>query len=619
MEIIVFILFALPIIVFFGSLLFKNHQEIQLARLASGMGVFQLLGYLILGVLLLLQRIPSKEVHLITAYDRNEFRFGLDFFIDKLSIIYGVFAFFILAIIAKVSKTYMHRESGYKRFYNHLLVFAIGLNLVCLSGNFETFFLGWEIVGIASFLLISFYRDRYLPVRNAMKVLSFYRMGDVALIAGVWFIHHLLHTNVLFSQLSSQHILQAFEGHSSYIWCISVLFLFAAAVKSAQFPFSAWLPRAMEGPTVSSAIFYGSLSVHLGVFLLIRTMPIWTTIDSFRYLLATIGLLSFLIGSLVGAVQSTAKTQIAYSSLAQIGVIFVELALGLPVLALVHFVLNAMLRVYQLLVSPSIMSYLIHQQFYHYDANKKYLLNKLPKGLRNTLYILAVKEFNLDAIWYHQIWKPLKKVGASFSFIGNKFILVLLALLGIGITITLYLDVYRFEMKYVSILFSLISLVLVFFAWTNRRSALMSWMGIAISQLFFMLSIVQNHTFDTVQILIYFSGEIGAFLLGWFALQKVQSKENSVNLNSFHGHVYEHPRYALAFLVSALTMIGFPISPSFLGYDLLFTEIEANQTLLLILSSVTFIVLELAVLRIYARVFLGQHVKTYHEIAFRSS
>lgn len=619
MEIIVYILFLLPIITFLGSLLFKNHQEHILSRLATGMSVVQLLGFLSLALLFITKGIATKGVHFLTAYDRNEFRFGVDFFIDKLSLTYGVVAFFILAIIAKVSKTYMHRESGYKRFYNHLLLFSIGLNLVCLSGNFETFFLGWEIVGIASFLLISFYRDRYLPVRNAMKVLSFYRMGDVALIAGVWFIHHMMHTNIMFADLNSDKFVLALGAHPNYVWSIGLLFLFAAAVKSAQFPFSSWLPRAMEGPTVSSAIFYGSLSVHLGVFLLIRTMPIWQAVDSFRYVLAALGLISFVVGSLAGSVQSTAKTQIAYSSLAQIGVMFVELALGLPVLALVHFALNAMLRVYQLLVSPSIMSYLIHQQFYNYDPNKKYFLSKLPKGLRNTIYILAVKEFNLDYFWYHGVWKPFKKVGAAFVFIGNKYLLACLSFLGLAITLSLYLGVDRFEMKYVSILFALISLILIFFAWTNRGSALISWTAIAISQLFFMLSVVQNHTFDTIQVLIYFSGEIGAFALGWFALHKVQSIENSVNLNSFHGHVYEHPRYALAFLVSALTMIGFPISPTFLGYDLLFSEIETNQTMLLIVSSITFIILELAVLRIYARVFLGQHVKTYHEIAFRSS
>jgi NADH:ubiquinone oxidoreductase subunit 5 (subunit L)/multisubunit Na+/H+ antiporter MnhA subunit len=619
MEILIYILFFLPILTFIGSLAFKNHQEKALSTISSGMAVLQMLGYIGLAALLFADKVGFKTAHLLTAYDRNEFRFGVDFYVDTLSIVYGLLAFFVLAIIAKVSKTYMHRESGYKRFYNHLLLFAIGLNLVCLSGNFETFFLGWEIVGIASFLLISFYRDRYLPVRNAMKVLSFYRMGDVALIAGVWFIHHMMHTNIMFSDFTADKFVLALSAHPNYVWSISLLFLFAAAVKSAQFPFSSWLPRAMEGPTVSSAIFYGSLSVHLGVFLLIRTMPIWTAIDSFRYVVGGIGLLTFLIGSIAGSVQATAKTQIAYSSLSQIGIIFVELALGLPVLALVHFVLNAMLRVYQLLVSPSIMSYLIHQQFFNYNPNKQYLLSKLPTPIRNTLYILAVKEFNLDYYWYHAIWKPLKRVGTSFSFLGNKYVLAALSFSGIAITASLYLGIDRVEMHYVSILFSLVSLIMIFYAWTNRQSALMSWTAVAISQLFFMLSIVQNHTFDTLQVLIYFSGEIGAFILGWYALHKVQSVENSVNLNSFHGHVYEHPRYALAFLISALTMIGFPISPTFLGYDLLFTEIEANQTLLLVLSSITFIVLELAVLRIYARVFLGQHVKTYHEIAFRSS
>jgi formate hydrogenlyase subunit 3/multisubunit Na+/H+ antiporter MnhD subunit len=106
---------------------------------------------------------------------------------------------------------------------------------------------------------------------------------------------------------------------------------------------------------------------------------------------------------------------------------------------------------------------------------------------------------------------------------------------------------------------------------------------------------------------------------GYWSLYKVSSIENGLGLNDFHGHIYEHPKYGLLFLLCALTMIGFPISPTFLGYDILFADIEENHLLLLIISGFTFIFLEIAIVRIYARVFLGQHIKNYHEVAFRSS
>jgi NADH:ubiquinone oxidoreductase subunit 5 (subunit L)/multisubunit Na+/H+ antiporter MnhA subunit len=140
-----------------------------------------------------------------------------------------------------------------------------------MSGNFETLFLGWELLGISSFLLISFYRTRYLPVKNAIKVFSIYRIGDVGIVLAVWLSHHLWHENITFNKLLNDSLVhEHLQNHSSVGVLISLMILVSAAAKSAQFPFSSWLPRAMEGPTPSSAIFYGSLSVHIGVFLLLR-------------------------------------------------------------------------------------------------------------------------------------------------------------------------------------------------------------------------------------------------------------------------------------------------------------------------------------------------------------
>jgi len=133
---------------------------------------------------------------------------------------------------------------------------------------------GWEILGISSFLLIAFYRDRYLPVKNAVKVFSIYRIGDVGLILAMWLMHHLWHENITFMKLSNFELVhEHLQRHSWIGVLISLLILISAAAKSAQLPFSSWLPRAMEGPTPSSAIFYGSLAVHLGVFLLLRPFP----------------------------------------------------------------------------------------------------------------------------------------------------------------------------------------------------------------------------------------------------------------------------------------------------------------------------------------------------------
>ena len=140
--------------------------------------------------------------------------------------------------------------------------------------------------------------------------------------------------------------------------------MLAAAAKSAQFPFSFWLPRAMEGPTPSSAIFYGSLSVHLGVFLLLRAFPLIENQMTVRILIAALGFFTFMIAVGTSRVQSSVKSQVAYSSISHIGFIFIEIALGFQILAIVHFIGNGFLRTYQLLISPSIVSYKIREQFY---------------------------------------------------------------------------------------------------------------------------------------------------------------------------------------------------------------------------------------------------------------
>ena len=171
----------------------------------------------------------------------------------------------------------------------------------------------------------------------------------------------------------------------------------------------------------------------------------------------------------------------------------------------------------------------------------------------------------------------------------------------------------------ISWIYGIVALILVLIAWTERISVLRAWVYVMCAQVFFMLSISQEHAFNGDQIALYLSGTITSFCLGYWSLYKVKSKENSISLHEFHGHIYEHPRYALTFLISSLMMIGFPISPTFIGLDLLFSDIEFTHTFLLFISALTFLLVELAVLRIYARIFLGRHVKTYHEVAFRST
>ena len=309
------------------------------------------------------------------------------------------------------------------------MLFATAYNFIILSGNFETLFIGWEIKGICSFLLIAFYRNRYLPVKNAFKAVSYYRISDVAIMLAMWMMHHLTHQNITFAQLGeAKNTAIALDQPGMAIFIVCMLIL-PAAIKSAQFPFTTWLPRAMEGPTSSSAIFYGSLSVHIGIFLLLRTHPFWEDMLWAKVLIIIIGGLTAVVATMIARVQPTVKTQIAYSSAAQIGLMFIEIALGFHWLVLIHFAGNAFLRTYQLLVSPSVLNYLVHHQYFHYTLP----MQKPVSRIKASLYILGIKEWNLDTIMFNFLWSPFKWIGKKFQFLHSTVFVAVLLFTGLGV------------------------------------------------------------------------------------------------------------------------------------------------------------------------------------------
>ena len=380
-----------PFLAFFISLFLPRQREKLISFFA-----FAAVGIHFAGMLSLLIRwgmsgFPTLHLKEFSVWRSADMNFFIDFYFDHITAVYALVGSMLTFLVTTYSRMYMHRESGFKRFFYTILLFYAGYMLAVFAGNMETLFIGWEILGITSFLLVAFYRNRYLPVKNAYKVFSIYRIGDVGIILAMWASHHLWHENITFQKFANYDLVhQHLESHTLFGLFISVMILLAASAKSAQFPFSSWLPRAMEGPTPSSAIFYGSLSVHLGVFLLLRTMPFWEHQIIAKILIGLTGLLTAVIGASIGRVQSSVKSQIAYASIAQIGLMFIELALGLETVALVHFAGNAFLRTYQLLVSPSAVSYLIREQFYHFEPKHENIETRFSKKMEYSLLQTAV-------------------------------------------------------------------------------------------------------------------------------------------------------------------------------------------------------------------------------------
>ncbi len=612
----------LPLLGFVLSLLIPAKSENWLSRIAftiTGTHFFLIVGFIIYW---LFHSYPTLNIKELVLFKTPTYEFFIDFYFDKVSAVYLFVGAFLTFLVTLYSRDYLHREPGYKRFFNTILLFYTGYVLTVFSGNLETLFIGWEILGVTSFLLIAFYRDRYLPVKNAVKVFSVYRIGDVGLILAMWMSHHLFHENITFLKLNNAEMVnEHFQSHSFIGVFIAMMILMAACVKSAQLPFSSWLPRAMEGPTPSSAIFYGSLSVHIGVFLLLRTFPFWEHQYSVRILFGLIGLSTSIVATFIARVQSSVKTQIAYSSIAQIGLIFIEVSFGLNDLALYHFAGNAFLRTYQLLVSPSVVAYKIREQFYHFVPRKQTLEDSFPKRIEYSFYILSLKEWNLDTFMYKYYWNPFKWAGNRLSFLSfNKALYLFVPAYLLALITSFYQDdIPVYIHHYLAEIFALIGLLMVLKAFTERRQTFLSWFLVIFNHFWVALAISFNEHFGWKETVFYLGGITIAGTLGFIILRRMKKLEGNIDLDSFHGHVLKHPKMALFMLIACLGVSGFPITPTFIGEDLIFSHIHENQIVLAVMASFSFIVDGIALIRIYARVFLGPHLKSPEDAPYRSS
>ena len=321
---------------------------------------------------------------------------------------------------------------------------------------------------------------------------------------------------------------------------------------------------------------------------------------------------------MIARVQPTVKTQIAYSSAAQIGLMFIEVALGFHWLVLLHFAGNAFLRTYQLLVSPSVLNYLVHHQIFHYVLPTQKTISKF----KASFYILSIKEWNLDTIMFTYLWSPFKWLGKQFLFLQSNIISGILIVTALALLVLGYTNQHLLPSLNGALPIILMSMALavILFAFTYRQSALKAWVYLLTAHFFIIAAILVNAThINLIEIIFYISGILPAFVLGYYCLNKIKKIDNDISLNQFHGYVYEENTTGFLFLVAAMGMLGFPLTAAFIGIDVFFTYVHSNQMVLIILMALCLVFIELSAFRILLRVFLGPHKKLYHPVAFRSS
>jgi NADH-quinone oxidoreductase subunit L len=278
--------------------------------------------------------------------------------VDGITVVMIAVVSIVALMVAVYSMSYMHGEPRYGWYFACLSFFATAMLTLVLSGNLLLMYFAWEGVGLASFLLIGFYWERRSAAEAAKKAFITTRIGDVGLLIGIVLLWRATGT------FDIQEIIhQAEDGvlDSTYL-TVAMLFLFGGAVgKSAQFPLHVWLPDAMEGPTPVSALIHAATMVVAGVYLVARMMPVFDTVLIARDVVLYTGLITAVMAATMGLVASDIKRVLAFSTVSQLGFMFVALGLGAVSAAMFHLFTHAFFKALLFLGSGSVI-HATHQQ-----------------------------------------------------------------------------------------------------------------------------------------------------------------------------------------------------------------------------------------------------------------
>lgn len=368
---------------------------------------------LALGVLLLvdvralLAGAAPGSIRLFPWMETVGYRVMIGFTLDALGLSLATLAALLAFLTTRFSVHYLHREAGFQRFFALLNLFVAALLLLLIAGNAVLAFVGWELMGLTSYLLIGYALDRETATVNATRVFITNRVGDAGFTTGILFSFIWLGGVEWSDMVSGVALLDSFQ-----LGIVTGGFLLAAMVKSAQFPFAAWIGRALEGPTPSSAIFYGALMVHAGVYLLLRLENLIAHSPFFMVVLCMLGGSTVLYGVLVGLVQTDVKSGLICATQAQVGLMVVMCGLGWFDLAAWYLAFHAGWRAYQFLSAPFYMHLL--------DGPTPPTWAGLHR--RQGLFVAALARFWLDPLTDLLITRPSYSLARDVQSLDDRLV-----------------------------------------------------------------------------------------------------------------------------------------------------------------------------------------------------
>jgi NADH-quinone oxidoreductase subunit L len=293
---------------------------------------------------------------------------NVGFQIDQLTAVMLLVVTTLSSLIHIYSVGYMHGDKGYARFFAYLNLFTFFMLILVMANNFLLMFVGWEGVGLCSYLLIGFWYEKKSASDAGVKAFVVNRVGDFGFVLAMLLIFvtfGTLHFADVFKAVTTpaaNHSYNLFGGEISVITLIALLLFLGATGKSAQLPLYVWLPDAMEGPTPVSALIHAATMVTAGVFMVARCAPIFSLSETAMNVVAIVGGLTAVFAATIGLVQNDIKRVIAYSTISQLGYMFLGLGVGAFSAGIFHLTTHAFFKGLLFLASGSVIHALSGEQ-----------------------------------------------------------------------------------------------------------------------------------------------------------------------------------------------------------------------------------------------------------------
>jgi NADH-quinone oxidoreductase subunit L len=326
----------------------------------STFSVFIAFGGAVASLVGLLGRDPEEREVVTTAWTwlaAGNFSAGLSLLVDPLSVTMMLIVSGVGGLIVLYSIGYMDGDPEERRYFAYMSLFVFSMLLLVQSANFLLLLAGWGLVGLASYLLIGFWHERPEAVAAAKKAFVMNAFGDATMALALF---------VLIWQTGTLDFLGAFEGAAgmsqTLVNLVALGLLGGAVAKSAQIPIHTWLPDAMEGPTPVSALIHAATMVTAGVYLIVRAHPIFELAPSISDLAAGLGAITLLVAGLVALVQTDIKRVIAYSTMSQIGYMFLGAGLGAYGNGMFHLMTHAFFKALLFLAAGLVIHHLANEQ-----------------------------------------------------------------------------------------------------------------------------------------------------------------------------------------------------------------------------------------------------------------